>query len=355
MVVADSLPAAIMGADSVCPGASVILSDITPGGVWSSSDGTIALSIALTGEVQGMVTGDVHISYTLVSGCYVTVPFHVSIALPASLSVSQNPSDSFLCHNTPLTLTAVPTNGGAATYVWERFGSYVGTGDTYSYLPTHGDFITCVMMTHSICASPATVSKDVTLNVWPQGGPIVVITTTQPETSSYLGEVYTFYSTVTFGGPSPTYQWFINNAPVGGATNPVFTTSMYNDNDTIYCRVSGNSPCDTGSYVGVSNTVLIYGQEYLSASSLSIGTGELKLFPNPNTGSFTLSGDINSSGKKIIYEVVDMLGRTVWSGKTLPQNGKLLADIKLDNIAPGGYLLRVYTEAGSQCFHFVVD
>jgi hypothetical protein len=107
--------------------------------------------------------------------------------------------------------------------------------------------------------------------------------------------------------------------------------------------------------VGV-DTLTIFGVNYLSAGSLTAGSNNLDLFPNPNTGNFTLSGTLsNNSGKDIGLEVTDMLGRTVYTGKTTPQDGTVKADIKLDNeIAAGTYLLRVFTEAGTQTFHFVV-
>ena len=350
------VPDTIRGADSVCPGSSVFLTDSTPGGVWSSSDGTIALSLAYTGEVRGMVAGNVHITYTLISGCYATKPFLVSTPIPVFLDVTSSPVDSFLCHNIPDTLRAIPQgiDDSNATYVWELFGSYIGSGNPFVYNPTHGDYLTCVMTTHNVCAAPAVVAKNVVLNIWPLGGPIVEITCAQPDTSSYLGQVYTFYSTVTFGGPSPTYQWYINNAPVAGATAPVFTTHMYLENDTIYCVVNGNSPCDTGSFIGTSNTKVIHGQGYLSVGSMSQGN-DLSLFPNPNNGSFTLSGRINvGTDNEVNLEVTDMLGRTVYTGKTMPSNGSIKADIKLNNEAAGSYLLRVQTETGSQAFHFVI-
>ena len=356
-VVAESLPAPIMGADSVCPGASVVLSDATPGGVWSSSDGTIALSIALTGEVRGMAGGNVHITYTLVSGCYVTVPFLVSTPLPASLNVTSSSVDTFLCHNTTDTLFANPVNGGSPTFEWRLFGSYIGAGATFSYNPTHGDFLTCIMTTHGVCASPAVVSKDVVLNVWPQGGPIVDITTSQPDTSAYLGEVYTFYSTVTFGGPSPIYQWYINNAPVAGANAPVFTTHLYNENDTIYCKVTGNSPCDTGSYVGNSNRKVIYGQGYLSVNSLSPSANNSSLFPNPNAGTFTVYKALNTvSGDEASIEVTNMLGQAVYTERAVPQNGAISTRIDLGNNVPAGvYILKLSGAGGGESFRFTVD
>ena len=354
----DSIPDSIRGADSVCPGSSVILTDVTAGGVWSSSNGTIALSIATTGEVRGLVTGSVTISYTLVSGCAISMPFHVETAVPSFLTIQSTPGDSLLCHNTPDTLTAIDSNGGTPSFVWELFGAYVGSGPTYVYNPTHGDFITCVMTTSNICASPAVISADVTLNVWPQITPILDITTTQPDTSSYLGQVYTFYSTATYGGPMPSYQWYVNNAPVPGATSAEFTTHIYDDNDTIYCVINSNSPCDTSLNTGASNTIIIYGQGYLSVGTLAAAGNDLTLFPNPNNGSFTLSGSVHAnSNKEITIEMSDMLGRIIYAGKTMPDNnGIVKADVKLDgDVAAGTYMLRVHTETGTETFHFVIS
>ena len=351
------IPSPIQGVDSVCPGSSVILTDATADGVWSSSDGTIAHATAFTGEILGMVHGDVTITYSLVSGCYTVTPFHVETPIPVFLSVTTNPIDTFLCTDVPVTLTAVVTPAvGSPTFQWEIFGSYVGAGSTYTYNPLHADFITCLMTMNGACTSPSAINKDVTLNVWPLAGPTVVVTCTQPDTAAYMGEVYTFYTTVTFGGPNPSYQWYINNAPVGGATHPVFTTPVYNENDSVYCVVNGNSPCDTGSYVGTSNGKIIYGQGWLSVNNIKTGSNDLSLFPNPNTGSFTLSGTITAGqDKEVTLEVTDMLGRTVYTGKTIPQNGTVKAEIKLDNEAAGSYLLRASTESGTQTFHFVIQ
>ena len=356
-VVVFPIPAPIQGVDSVCPGSYVVLSDITPGGAWSSSNGTIAYSIAFTGRVEGVVAGNVNISYTLISGCYVTMPFLVENPLPASLTVTQS-IDSPSCAGTLDILTAIPVNGGTPTFEWENWGSYIGNTNPYPFVPTHGDYITCIMTTHDICASPAVVQTSVVLNIYPVVAPQVVITTSSArDTASYLGEVFTFYSDVTYGGVNPAYQWGINGAPVSGATNSTFTTHIYEINELISCTVTGTSPCDTptNTNVGV-GSIEIYGLNYLSASSLTAGGNDLSLFPNPNTGSFTLSGPISSnSGKDVTLEVTDMLGRTIYTGKTAPQNGTLKADIKLDNeIAAGTYLLRVYTESGIQTFHFVI-
>ena len=350
------VPDTIRGTDTVCPGSFVILTDLTPGGVWSSSDGTVAEAIAMTGQVNGLTAGTVTLSYTLVSGCAATMSFRVLTPLPAWLKVSTSPLDSALCHNTPVTLSTTDSNAGAPTFVWKLFGTiYMGTGPTLTYNPQHGDFITVTMTTHSVCASPAVIAKDVVLNVWPEVGPIVDISCTQADTISYIGEVYTFYSVVTYGGPAPLYQWYINNVVVAGANAPVFTTHIYNDNDTIYCKVTGNSPCDTGSFIGYSNTKVVHGLGFLSVGKVAGAANDLTLFPNPNNGAFVLNGTVgNSTDNEVTLEVVDMLGRTVYTGTATPQNGKLHAEIKLNAEASGNYLLRIHTESVNETFHFVV-
>src|ERR1043165_9144396 len=61
-------PAAITGYTSVCELSTVILSDATPGGTWSSSDTTIATVGAATGIVTGISFGTAEISYTTGGG-----------------------------------------------------------------------------------------------------------------------------------------------------------------------------------------------------------------------------------------------------------------------------------------------
>ena len=355
-VIVDAVPLPIQGIDSVCPGDTVFLTDPTALGVWSSSDGTIALSYATSGMVIGVVHGNVTISYTLISGCYATMPFKVTTPLPASLSIAQSP-DTLVCSDSTVTLTANVTNGGTPSFVWERFGSYIGTGAVYPYNPTHGDFITCVMTTHDICASPGIISKDVTLNVYPIVSPVVHISSLTADSSSYMGEEYTFFTDVTFGGVTPTYQWYVNSDSITGATNNTYTTRVYGNNDTVSCVVHGNSPCDTTTYVGISNTIVVVGQGYLSAGNLSAGNNDFTLFPNPNTGSFTLSGKLGlASNKEVTLEITDMLGRTVYTGTITPVNGNIRTDIKLnDGIAQGSYLLSINTDTGKQTFHFAIS
>ena len=66
----------ISGTSSVCPGDSTILTDLTPGGIWSIDSTSIATIDSITGLVKGFIQGAAVVSYTvgvLGSDCSATV------------------------------------------------------------------------------------------------------------------------------------------------------------------------------------------------------------------------------------------------------------------------------------------
>ncbi len=73
--------AAITGASSVAVGSTITLSDATPGGTWSSSDVLVATVDPLTGDVTGIATGVVVITYSVTNSCgTVFVTYEVQVA-----------------------------------------------------------------------------------------------------------------------------------------------------------------------------------------------------------------------------------------------------------------------------------
>lgn len=65
----NPLPAAILGSSNLCEGASITLTDPTPGGVWSSAAPGIAGIDSFTGVVAGVAGGSTLISYTVSTSC----------------------------------------------------------------------------------------------------------------------------------------------------------------------------------------------------------------------------------------------------------------------------------------------
>lgn len=353
-IIVDVPPAPITGPDSLCMGTSSSLSNATPDGIWSSSNSMIASIVATTGAVTGVNAGIVTITYAKVSGCYTTKNFKVRTPLPASVSISRFPAIDTLCAGTPVTFTAHSVNGGVSPgFIWQIFGSTVFTGDSvFTYTPTHGDVVS-VYMSYSpdVCSFPVSAYANIPINVYPNVSPVVVITTSSPTTVSYIGQTVTFFAEATTAGGSPTYQWFVDSELIPGATNNVFVREVYNT-DTVWCRVNGQPACETG-YSALSNKIVILA-DYLNVHNSAVVGTNLTLFPNPNTGSFTLNGTVGVVNGMSHYDVVNVLGQTVATGNMTIKNGEVNETISLNNLTPGTYMLKVQTESGDKLFHFVV-
>lgn len=71
--------------------------------------------------------------------------------------------------------------------------------------------------------------------------------TASPGTSVCTGTNVTFSATITNGGPSPSYQWYLNGNPVG--TGATYSTNTLNDGDLVTCKLTSNATCATPAAV----------------------------------------------------------------------------------------------------------
>ncbi len=354
-VTVNASPAPITGPDSVCKGSQVTLASVTPGGIWSSSDLSLAQVIDTNGQVTGVNSGVVAISYTLSTGCYQSKVFVVENPVAAIATITSTPGDS-VCAGTPIRFDVTATNGGVPSFQWQLFytGTSLSTDTFFNYVATtHGDVIVCRMITSGICVIQDTVYDTVRVNVYPNVRPNVIIRHAEPDNSiDYLGQIFTFYSDVTYGGRGATYQWYVNNTPVAGATGITFTKAVY-ANSLIYCVVTGNPPCMIPPSKDTSNKILILA-DFVNVQQVAT-TRAISLFPNPNTGSFTLAGTTGNNNGVINYEVTNMVGQVVYKGTTTAQNGAVHEEININNLAAGNYLLHAASETMNEVFHFVVN
>ncbi len=83
VVTVDAL-APIVGTDSVCLGSERYVTDIVGGGVWTSSNTSVATITSDSGKVSGLTVGITTITYTLPTGCKAMVDFSV-IDYPPSI------------------------------------------------------------------------------------------------------------------------------------------------------------------------------------------------------------------------------------------------------------------------------
>jgi hypothetical protein len=354
----QSSPQNIYGLDSICQGLSTVFTDSTSGGIWSTTSLATAAIVDTTGALTAISAGVVNISYTLTTGCFAVKQFIVETPIAASVNITANPGDS-VCTGTPITFNAGPVNGGIPTFNWRIF--YLGTrtdsvGNTFTYTPIHGDVIVCEMVTHGICSVSDTVVDTFAVNVYPNVSPSVSIRMNDTTNiAHYYGEIFTFFTMVTYGGPSPTFQWYRNRQAVPGATNRSFASPVY-QNDTFYCRVIGKAPCNVVTDTAYSNAIVIL-VDHLDANSLVANNHNFALYPNPNNGSFIISSNIEGIGNNdVIFDITNILGQVVYTGKGTTYNGQLNEQIMLsEGLANGTYILHIYTGSTNESIHFDIN
>ena len=101
--------------NAVCVGSTLTLSSLTTGGVWSSSDNSIATIDATSGLVTGLKAGTVTITYSVTNsnGCVGSVTSSLTVnALPATVITAGG--STTICNGSSVTLTAT----AGATYLW---------------------------------------------------------------------------------------------------------------------------------------------------------------------------------------------------------------------------------------------
>ncbi len=195
----------------------------------------------------------------------------VNPVLPVSVSIGA--SATTVCAGTSVTFTATPVNGGASpAYQWKKNTVNISgaSNSTYSYTPTNGDVITCVLTSNATCitGNPAT-SNTILMNVNPLLP--VNVSIDASATTVCTGTSVTFTATPVNGGASPAYQWKKNTVNISGATNATYSYIPANG-DAITCVLTSNATCITGN-PATSNTILMNVNPLLPVS-VSIGASE---------------------------------------------------------------------------------
>jgi uncharacterized protein YjdB len=152
-VTVNASPTAILGPTMVCAGSTATLSDLSAGGVWSSTNPSIAMIGSLTGVVTGAVTGTTTISYYNGSCAAITTVSVTTVPVPIS------GSSSVCTGQTVILSDAVP--GGS----WSSSNASKATVDAASGAVTGVASGTCTISYTTICGLPAT--KSITVLVSP--------------------------------------------------------------------------------------------------------------------------------------------------------------------------------------------
>ena len=347
---------------SVCAGSAITLTAVpvnggaTPTYQWQVNGVNAATGVSYT---YVPANGDVVRVIIRSSPCAVpdtgsaSVIINVQAYVAPAVSITASPA-TILCTGTPVTFTAHPVNGGSSpSFLWTRNGINVATGPTYTFVPATGDNVYVRLTSDFACRIGDTaLSNHIIMTVSSSAVPSLSIVA-HPGTVIHPGQSDTLVATLVNGGPSPTYQWYINGVAIPGATMATYISAGFVNADIVTCKVVTSGPCSIGVISdSVTIAVVPTGIEEVNA-----GKNDIRILPNPNKGSFVVKGTLASAtDEEVQIEITNMLGQVVYEDKLMPQNGALSGRIQMSGtIASGMYLLTLHTTRGNIVFHVVVE
>ncbi len=229
VVTVNPLPASIGGPNYVCTnGATITLTDATPGGSWSSSSSVIAPINATSGVLTGMSTGTAVATYQLsATGCYQTQVITVD-PLPAPITGADSVCLGYS------TVLADATSGGifsSSTTVVATVGAYTGA--------VTGASAGSTVITYTLLATGCWITTAFHVN------PILNVSTVvsvSPDDTICAGNIATYSAASVNEGTSPVYQWKVNTATIAGATGSSYSYAPING-DVVKCILTSNATC----------------------------------------------------------------------------------------------------------------
>ncbi len=396
VVTVSALPSSIGGATSVCVGATITLSDFTPGGAWTSTSGVSVTTGTTVTTVTGLTAGTNTVTYSLGSGCFKTYAVTVK-PLPTpilgNLAVCGIGSVTFLSDaTTGVSWTISPVGTATISPSGRVYGVSAGTA-TVTYTGTNGCIITAIVSVNPLLVvSPIlgannvghlltiTLSDATPGGIWSSSNSalgsvsatgvvtgvgtagVVVITYTVPYPAA-SGCAATATKSITVHTPAPhDHGTAITNIGAAISLGDDAMGGEWTSSDNSIATVDANGTV-TGIAVGsVIVTHLVTGSDgAISATITQIVVNpvafEVRLQPNPNKGTFTLNGSVGTNRDEAVTLVItNMLGQVVYSGKGVAKGGIINEQILLNsNLTNGMYLLNVQAAAGSKVFHFVLE
>ena len=219
VVTVNPLPTAILGPNNVCFGSSVTLSD-AGGGTWLSQNTSIATVGSSTGVVNGAGVGVTTITYTLPTGCLITMPFTVN-PLPVGIT-----GPTLVCVGSTITLSDLTGLGtwSSSNTAWATVG--VGTGVVTGVAGGVVN-ISYILGTGCYATYPVTVDAQLAA-ITPVG-----------DTTFCPGGFVVLTANV---GAGLTYQWYVGGAAIGGA---VASSYIATTSGSYQVQVTNTAGCST--------------------------------------------------------------------------------------------------------------
>jgi len=199
----------------------------------------------ITGATNASYSTSTNGSYKVVvtGSCGNTVTSNtVTLSTTPSASITSQPVSQTNCGGGPVTFTVSASN--ASTYQWYRNNAVIGGARSASY--TTSVAATYKVVITGTCGNQVT-SNSVTLSA--SQPPSIVTQPTSQATCSGVSVTFSVTATNT-----TSYQWYRNGSPIGGATNPTYTTAVAGSYRVVVFGNCGSSATSNAAILTV-NTV----------------------------------------------------------------------------------------------------
>jgi PKD repeat protein len=304
--------------DSLCQDAGTFeLTGGMPGG--GEYSGTGVAEGVFDPMLSGVGTFDITYTYTDTNGCTSSAMLPVTVNPVPSVDLGE---DSDICQGTSKALDA---GAGMATYTWSN-----GATDQSITVTEAGEYWVQIA-NESGCSD----SDTITINVLPMPG-----ASATPEGPAVIDNYLTASSQYTSTGAENaiTYSWTLEPAEAGtingsGTTADVNWVSGYAGTATI--SLYGINDCGNGEVSG-SFQVQVYTSQSVDENAI----GMIRIYPNPNQGTFNL--EISTlSAKSLNIRMINALGEVVYQKDNLEVDGNVLETINAGYSAKGMLILQV--------------
>ncbi len=356
-VIVNPTPAKpVVGSNSpVCTKSSINLTAGSTTGAtysWSGPSNFSSTSQNPSRSNASLAMGGYYKVIASLNGCS-SMPDSVLVNVVAGPEIGAIPSPgNVVCQGDSITFLAFTSNAGTgATYQWMKNGSPIPGANALKYVAgglATGDVISITLIPGAggSCSSPVS-SINIPVTVLQYKAPAVAISAI-PNTPVWEGLLVTFTATTTDAGANPKYQWKLNGQDVQGATGQTWGATTLKNNDVISCEIISDYKCPQPKNAASNQLTLTV----LTGIDDMNTTQGVHLFPNPNSGDFTITG--LTAGKATLVEVVNTLGQVVYS-KNITAGGKSdLINIRCGNLPAGVYILKLNTGDNQQFSRFRV-
>ncbi len=274
--------------------------------------------------------GVTEICNTLDDDCNSLTDDNISV----TISISAGGATTF-CQGENVVLTATYTG---ATLQWKKDGSNIAGATSPTYTATKKGNYSCV--TNSACGNATSSAINVTVNKNPPAS----ITAGGPTTFCAGGSV----TLTANAGAGLTYKWYKGNTPVAGATSISYTAFS---SGNYKCRVTKSA---TGCYKN-SNAIMVSVPCKEGEIPASNDENALSIYPNPNNGTFMITGIISANERKgMTLSIYNSLGQIIYSKQIESPDQIITETVSLDMIS-GIYFVRIQNDQYRQEQIFFVE